>query len=116
MTGPLSVEDIVAKQRAEREAAAKVRSPYVMHILTLTSLQPKFLSKTERAALALEKRNAEVKVQQIKEEGEARERLQFDQAAEEERRRGDAARYGGGDSNGSDGRCKFDSALIAKPA
>ena len=29
MTGPLSVEDIVAKQKAEREAASKVRPIYI---------------------------------------------------------------------------------------
>ncbi|ORY31211.1 Pre-mRNA-splicing ATP-dependent RNA helicase PRP28 [Naematelia encephala] len=80
MAGPLSVEDILAKQKAEREAAAK----------------PKFLTKEQRAKLALEKRNAEVKEQQAREEEEKRSRIDFEQQAEEERRKTEAARYGQG--------------------
>ncbi|OCF43273.1 pre-mRNA-splicing ATP-dependent RNA helicase PRP28 [Kwoniella heveanensis CBS 569] len=84
MAGPLSVEDILAKQKAEKEAAAK----------------PKFLSKAERAKIALEKRNAEVKEQQEREEAERRQRIEFDRAAEDERRRADQARYGAYDGRG----------------
>ncbi|KAK8850535.1 pre-mRNA-splicing ATP-dependent RNA helicase PRP28 [Kwoniella newhampshirensis] len=87
MAGPLSVEDILAKQKAEKEAAAK----------------PKFLSKAERQKLALEKRNAEVREQQEREEAENRQRSEFDRAAEEERRRVEQARYGA-DVGGGGGR------------
>ncbi|ORX40984.1 P-loop containing nucleoside triphosphate hydrolase protein [Kockovaella imperatae] len=80
MPTPISVEDMLAKQKAEKEAASK----------------PKFLSKAERAALALEKRNAEVKAQQEREEAEKSDRIAFEKAAEEERRRQEAARYGSG--------------------
>ncbi|WVQ63340.1 pre-mRNA-splicing ATP-dependent RNA helicase PRP28 [Kwoniella botswanensis] len=78
MAGPLSVDEILAKQKAEKEAASK----------------PKFLSKADRAKLALEKRQAEVQTQQEREEAERRQRIDFERAAEEERRRADAVRYG----------------------
>jgi ATP-dependent RNA helicase DDX23/PRP28 len=89
MAGPLSVEDILAKQKAEKEAAAK----------------PKFLSKAERAKLALEKRNAEVKDQQAREEEERSARIAFEQKLEEERKRSEESRYngGGGPGNGRQG-------------
>jgi ATP-dependent RNA helicase DDX23/PRP28 len=79
MAGPLSVEDILAKQKAEKEAAAK----------------PKFLSKAERAKIALEKRNAEVKSQQQRDEEEKAARIAFEQQVEEERRRTEESRYSG---------------------
>ncbi|OWZ59794.1 pre-mRNA-splicing ATP-dependent RNA helicase PRP28 [Cryptococcus neoformans] len=78
MAGPLSVEDILAKQKAEKEAAAK----------------PKFLSKAERQKIALEKRQSEVRDQQEREDAERRQREEFDRAAEEERRRYEQERYG----------------------
>ncbi|WWD20718.1 pre-mRNA-splicing ATP-dependent RNA helicase PRP28 [Kwoniella shandongensis] len=78
MAGPLSVEDILARQKAEKEAASK----------------PKFLSKAERQKLALEKRNAEVREQQERGDAERKQRDEFDRAAEEEKRRADQARYG----------------------
>lgn len=84
MAGPLSVEDILAKQKAEKEAAAK----------------PKFLSKAERAKLALEKRNAEVKGQQQRDEEEKAARIEFDKRAEEERRRAEQDRYSGARGGG----------------
>ena len=80
MAGPLSVEDILAKQKAEKEAAAK----------------PKFLSKAERAKIALEKRNAEVQSQQSRDEEEKAARISFERRVEEERRRDEEQRYGGG--------------------
>lgn len=86
MAGPLSVEDILAKQKAEKEAAAK----------------PKFLSKAERAKIALEKRNAEVKTQQQREDEEKASRIEFEKRAEEERRRSEESRYGGGGGRGGD--------------
>lgn len=53
------------------------------------------MTKADRAKIALEKRNAEIQSQQQKEEAEKRERIEFERAAEEERRRKDAERYGG---------------------
>ncbi|WVO17416.1 pre-mRNA-splicing ATP-dependent RNA helicase PRP28 [Cryptococcus depauperatus] len=87
MTGPLSVEDILAKQNAEKAAASK----------------PKFLSKAERQRLALEKRNADVKEQQEREEAERRQRQDFDRKAEEERRRMEQERYGYNTASGVNG-------------
>ena len=84
MAGPISVEDMLAKQKAAKDAASK----------------PKFLSKAERAAMALEKRNSDVKAQQEKDDEEKKDRIAFEQAAEEERRRQEDALYGAG----SDGR------------
>ena len=101
MAGPLAVEDILAKQKSDRDAASKVRPSPCLPVLTLTLCQPKFLSKSERAALALEKRNAEVKVVQAREEEDKKERMEFERAADEERRKSEAARYGAG----NDGRC-----------
>ncbi|WWC92321.1 pre-mRNA-splicing ATP-dependent RNA helicase PRP28 [Kwoniella dendrophila CBS 6074] len=89
MAGPLSVDEILAKQKAEKEAASK----------------PKFLSKADRAKLALEKRQAEVQSQQGKEEAERQQRIEFERAAEEERRKADAARYG---AQNGDGRGSYD--------
>nr|XP_018259746.1 pre-mRNA-splicing ATP-dependent RNA helicase PRP28 [Kwoniella dejecticola CBS 10117]OBR81904.1 pre-mRNA-splicing ATP-dependent RNA helicase PRP28 [Kwoniella dejecticola CBS 10117] len=87
MAGPLSVDEILAKQKAEKEAASK----------------PKFLSKADRAKIALEKRQAEVQSQQSREDAERKQRIDLERAAEEERRRADATRYGAqnGDSRGS---------------
>lgn len=88
MAGPLSVEDILSKQKSEREAAAK----------------PKFLTKEARAKLALEKRNAEVKEQQVREDVDKQRHIELEQAAEEERRKGEASRYGqGGYGQGQNG-------------
>jgi ATP-dependent RNA helicase DDX23/PRP28 len=107
MAGPLSVEDILAKQKAEKEAAAKVSHPPPVTCSSLVAhfSQPKFLTKAERQRLALEKRNAEVKEQQEKDEVEKQSRVEFERAAEEERRRAAASRYGTG--GGSSGRCEW---------
>jgi ATP-dependent RNA helicase DDX23/PRP28 len=112
MAGPLSVDEILARQKAEKEAAAKV-SHHPVLCSSKANLQPKFLSKADRAKLALEKRNAEVKEQQEREEAERKERLEFDRKAEEERRRANEGRYGGPGGPGGQGgyggdaRCKF---------
>lgn len=106
MAGPLSVDEILAKQKADRDAAGKVRvhPPFLPKRDSLLSIQPKFLSKAERAALALEKRNADVKAQHEREEAEKKERMEFERKAEEERRRSDGGRYGAGGPN--EGRCE----------
>lgn len=69
---PLSLEELLAKKKAEEEAEAKVRSTlrltfkYLIPrlvcyswIVLLCSFQPKFLSKAEREAEALKRREQE---------------------------------------------------------
>ena len=85
---PLSVEDILARQKADKEAAAKVRPT----MQARAHAQPKFLSKAERAKLALAKREAEVKEQQEKEVANRKEHERLERLAEEERRKQDSAR------------------------
>ncbi|CAE6433369.1 unnamed protein product [Rhizoctonia solani] len=94
---PLSIESLVEKQRAEQEAASK----------------PKFLTREERAKIAIERRAAEIRGEKEKEQRarEERERLEneaqslgapkdremrdgrFDRDRDRERDRGD--KYGG---------------------
>ncbi|CAE7113667.1 unnamed protein product [Rhizoctonia solani] len=94
---PLSIESLVEKQRAEQQAAAK----------------PKFLTREERAKLAIERRTAEIRGEKEKEQRakDERERLErdaqslnaprdremrdgrFDRERERDRDRGD--KYGG---------------------
>ena len=89
MAGPLSITDLLEKQRKEKEEAAKVRaSPLAapaeaelslpqrasrsscrrLTAALLDSVQPKFLTKAERAALALEKRQKETLTDQNQDE------------------------------------------------
>ncbi|THH01996.1 hypothetical protein EW145_g6814 [Phellinidium pouzarii] len=63
---PLSIESLLDKQRAEKEAASK----------------PKFLSKEERAKIAIAKRAQEIKEQKEKEDLQKRERAVFEQEAD----------------------------------
>jgi ATP-dependent RNA helicase DDX23/PRP28 len=91
MPAPLSVDEIFAKQKAEKEAASKV-SPLPVLLYTCSRPQPKFLSKAERAKLALAKREAEVKEQQSKEVEVLKQHDQFARAAEDERRKADSSR------------------------
>ncbi|KAI5122072.1 hypothetical protein M0805_006055 [Coniferiporia weirii] len=81
---PLSIESLLEKQRAEKEAASK----------------PRFLSKEERAKLAIAKRAQEIKEQKEKDEQQKREREQFEEEADalraKERSRDDGSRYGRG--------------------
>lgn len=79
MSTPLSVDDLLRKQKEEQAAAAK----------------PKFLTKAERQKLALQKREEEAREQRRKEEEERAERRRFEAEAEAERRRQQQAeRYG----------------------
>lgn len=89
MAGPLSVEDILAKQKAEREAAAKASSPVST---SANPPQPKFLSKADRARIALEKREAEVKEQKERDADGKKQHSDFERRAEEERRHQDSSR------------------------
>ncbi|KIJ68998.1 hypothetical protein HYDPIDRAFT_80195 [Hydnomerulius pinastri MD-312] len=84
---PLSIESLLQKQKAEKEAAAK----------------PKFLSKEERAKIAIAKRAAELREQREREEKARQNREVLEREAEEvrqlEREKERAARYGSGSSN-----------------
>ncbi|TFK42667.1 P-loop containing nucleoside triphosphate hydrolase protein [Crucibulum laeve] len=86
---PLSIESLLQKQRQEKEAAAK----------------PKFLSKEERASLAIAKRSEEIKQQKEKEDSAKRERERLEHDADELSRkdRGQSDRYGGGGGGGGGG-------------
>ena len=68
-------------------------------------LQPRFLTKEQRAQLAIEKRSQEIKEQKDKEDRAKKEREALEREAEEvrakERERERTARYG------SNGRCKW---------
>lgn len=92
MGTPLSVDDLLKRQKEEQAAAAK----------------PKFLSKAERQKLALAKREEEAREQRAKEEEERAERRRFEAEAEAERRRQASERYGAG-RDGRDGRDSRDS-------
>ncbi|KAJ7582885.1 P-loop containing nucleoside triphosphate hydrolase protein [Mycena floridula] len=82
---PLSIEFLLQKQRAEKEAAAK----------------PKFLSKEERAKLAIAKRAQEIKEQKERDENTRKDRENLERDAEEIRmrdreRQPSGGRYGRG--------------------
>ncbi|KAG8932362.1 mRNA splicing protein prp28 [Tulasnella sp. 417] len=76
---PLSIESLLQKQKEEREAAAK----------------PKFLTKEERAKLAIEKRTQEIREQKARDEEKRRDREALEREAEQLRQR-EQERYGGG--------------------
>ncbi|KAM0788472.1 hypothetical protein ACM66B_001605 [Microbotryomycetes sp. NB124-2] len=110
---PLSIEDLLAKQKAEKEAqskASRTRSlcsaaavtpqsiaDRLAHLTSSSSgliLQPKFLTKQERQALALQKRAAEVEAAKDKE-------LQAKQARDELERKAHAERYSNSNNSSS---------------
>ncbi|KAJ6547476.1 P-loop containing nucleoside triphosphate hydrolase protein [Mycena capillaripes] len=81
---PLSIESLLQKQKEEKEAASK----------------PKFLSKEERAKLAIAKRAQEIREQKEKEELSRKDRATLEQDAEELRmkeRNQSSGRYGRND-------------------
>ncbi|KAF8636666.1 hypothetical protein AX17_003472 [Amanita inopinata Kibby_2008] len=83
---PLSIESLLQKQREEKEAASK----------------PKFLSKGERAKLAIVEREQELKQQKELEERRRYEREALVREAEEIRQRGlqvSGSKYGSGGAN-----------------
>lgn len=107
MAGPLSITDLLEKQRKEKEEASKARPPRARaqppqpHLhpparplsppLTIVGCpcspsQPKFLTKAERAALAVEKRQKEIEEQRAQGDRAKREREELDRKADEERR------------------------------
>ncbi|KAH7923881.1 hypothetical protein BV22DRAFT_1130324, partial [Leucogyrophana mollusca] len=78
---PLSIESLLKKQRDEKDAASK----------------PKFLSKEERAQLAIAKRAAELKEQRERDEKARRDREALERDAEDLARQSHShSRYGGG--------------------
>ncbi|KAF7793189.1 hypothetical protein EIP86_004298 [Pleurotus ostreatoroseus] len=81
---PLSIESLLQKQKEEKEAAAK----------------PKFLTKEQRAKLAIERRAQELKEQRERDTRAREERQELEKEAEEyrqhERERERSSRYGGG--------------------
>ncbi|KAF5315965.1 hypothetical protein D9611_004618 [Ephemerocybe angulata] len=78
---PLSIETLLKKQREEKEAASK----------------PKFLTKEQRAQIAIEKRSQEIRAEKEKEEAKRREREALErEAGELERQHNQGGRYGGG--------------------
>ncbi|KAE9399259.1 DEAD-domain-containing protein [Gymnopus androsaceus JB14] len=79
---PLSIESLLKKQKEEKEAASK----------------PKFLSKEERAALAIAKRAQEIKEQKLKDENAKKDRAVLEKGADDLRYR-DNRRYGHPDRN-----------------
>lgn len=111
---PLSIESLLQKQKAEKEAASKVR--YTFPLLPHTHIfrpQPKFLSKEDRAKLAIEKRAQEIKEQREKDERARNDRAALERDAElirqREREQANNNRYGGGGS-----RCQCND--ISSPA
>ncbi|KAM6500598.1 P-loop containing nucleoside triphosphate hydrolase protein [Amanita muscaria] len=70
-TEPLSIETLLRKQKEEKEAASK----------------PKFISKEERAKLALAKREQEIKEQREREEKKKHERDALEREADELRQK-----------------------------
>jgi ATP-dependent RNA helicase DDX23/PRP28 len=93
---PLSIETLLQKQREEKEAASKVALCPKQGVELLTKSQPRFLSKEERAKLAIAKR-----VQEIHEEKERQEVTRIDREALE-REAGNLTRKER--PSGSDGR------------
>ena len=103
---PLSIESLLQKQKEEKEAAAKVFILIFILKLKLTTLyKPRFLTKEQRAQLAIQKRAQEIHEQREKEEKARKDRDALEREAEEirsrERERERSSRYGGGGG----GRC-----------
>ncbi|KAK4053441.1 mRNA splicing protein prp28 [Microbotryomycetes sp. JL201] len=87
---PLSIEDLLAKQKADKEAQSKATRTggdcHSVQRANMPRVQPKFLTKQERQALALAKRAAEVEAAKDKE-------LAAKQARDELERKAQAERY-----------------------
>lgn len=103
---PLSIESLLQRQKEEKEAAAKVCFCTTSLIESrLISPQPKFLTKEQRATLAISRRAQELREEREREERSRSERQELEKEAEEyrqrERERDRASRYGGGG-----GRCQ----------
>ncbi|KAG6903210.1 mRNA splicing protein prp28 [Termitomyces sp. Mi166 len=80
---PLSIESLLQKQKAEKEAASK----------------PKFLSREERAKIAIAARAKEIQGQKQKEESARRDREALEREAEEFRQKERGQNYGASGSS-----------------
>lgn len=112
-TQPISIETLLQKQKEEQEAASRVsplRSPQFVlagsGLIILDLIQPRFLTKAQRAELALAKRNQEEQELREKEERERKDREALEREAEEfrarDRDRTRESRYG---SSGTRRQC-----------
>jgi ATP-dependent RNA helicase DDX23/PRP28 len=102
---PLSIESLLQKQRAEKESASKVRAspPHLSpRRADVGAGQPKFLSKEERAQLAIAARAAELRAAREREEEVRAGRALLEREAEAVRR-AEAPRGG----SGGGGRCAY---------
>lgn len=114
---PPSLDALLAKQKEDTIKVSPLFCSSTSRCAALTPLrspsrQPKFLSKAERAKLALEKREAEIKEQREREEKEKQARLEFERKARDEAPRLDP-RAGGGRQNGAGQHCKYPALLGA---
>jgi len=100
---PLSIESLLQKQKADKDAAAKVVPSILPETMTSqpTSCQPKFLSKEERAKIAIAERAKEIREQKEKEENSKRDREALERDAEELRHKER------GQTRSGSGRCQF---------
>ena len=78
---PLSLEEMMAKREEEAKAQAKVNPHALLDDASVQAstfpLQPVFLSKEERVALALKRRQEQVEAQQQREQEERGARLRY---------------------------------------
>jgi ATP-dependent RNA helicase DDX23/PRP28 len=107
---PISIETLLQKQKEEKEAAARVSPPTPRMCPRWVNLdtpqQPKFLTKAQRAELALAEHNREEQERREKEERERKGREVLERDAEEfrvrDRDRNRESRYG---SSGTRRQC-----------
>ena len=94
-TEPLSIESLLQKQKEEREAAARVSalSYWCPFAISFPSFQPKFLSREERAKIAISKRAQEIQEEKRREEENRKNREQLEREAETIRRQERDSKY-----------------------
>lgn len=98
-TEPLSIESLLQKQKAEKEAASKVISSTILSVseANTSNQQPKFLSKEERAKIAIAKRAQEIREQKEKDDRAKLDREILESQADDlrQKERSQPTRYGG---------------------
>jgi ATP-dependent RNA helicase DDX23/PRP28 len=100
---PLSIESLLQKQKEEREAAARVSCLLHAASTSISSFfQPKFLTREDRARIAIAKRSQEIQEEKRKEEENRKNREQLEREAEVIRRRERESKY----STSSSARCR----------
>jgi len=101
---PLSIESLLQKQKEEKDAASKVSLlTTLLYILADEFSKPKFLSKEERARIAIAKRAQEIKEQRERDEQTKQDREALERDADELRRKEESS--GASNRYGSGGRC-----------